>query len=319
MAAKKARKKTRSKKTVEAASRGLSPAQSAGPAPPAATARLADAVEADGGRVVGSYRDPLGGKWQLAVVLPLERVAATPFQRDLSEAHVQRLARVLDKLDRFLDPILVVRRDDGTYWTPNGHHRTAAMRALGARSIAALLVPEAEMAYQILALNTEKAHNLRERALEVIRMARDLAAVDPAPERSYRDVFEEPLLLTLGACYELEGRFPGSVYRPVLSRVEAFLASALPSALEVREERAAKLIEIDAAVSSAVAALKQRGFDSPYLKNYVVARINPVRARKDETPEFDAVADKMLASARAFDPSSVKAEQVARTAGPPPE
>ncbi len=40
-----------------------------------------------------------------------------------------------------------------------------------------LLVPEREVAYQILALNIEKAHNLRERALEVARkeiMARGL-------------------------------------------------------------------------------------------------------------------------------------------------
>jgi ParB family chromosome partitioning protein len=37
------------------------------------------------------------------------------------------------------------------------------MRRLGARSIAALVVPNREVAWQILALNTEKAHNLKER------------------------------------------------------------------------------------------------------------------------------------------------------------
>ena len=44
------------------------------------------------------------------------------------------------------------------------------------KSIVALVMPEPEIAYRILALNTEKAHNLKDKALEVIRMARAIAA-----------------------------------------------------------------------------------------------------------------------------------------------
>jgi len=44
------------------------------------------------------------------------------------------------------------------------------MRRLGAKSITALVVTDREVAWQILALNTEKAHNLKERSLEVIRI-----------------------------------------------------------------------------------------------------------------------------------------------------
>ena len=82
--------------------------------------------------------------------------------------------KVIETLQRFLDPIIVVRHDD-RYWTPNGNHRLQAMRRLGAKAIVALLIPDAQIAYQILALNTEKAHNLREKSLETIRMARALA------------------------------------------------------------------------------------------------------------------------------------------------
>ncbi len=315
-----AKKASKRRKQVEPSSRGLAPRQAAGGEPPARVQQLLEAVEADGGAVAGAWRDPLGGHWQVLCVLPVEKVEPTPFQRDLSEAHWKRLAQRLEELDRFLDPIIAVRRAEGGYWTPNGNHRLAAMRALGARSISVLLVPEEDLAYRILALNTEKAHNLREKALEVIRMARDLATLDPKAEREYAAIFEEPLLLTLGCCYEQRGRFPGSVYQPVLRRVESFQAARLDKALPVREERAARLLELEDAVTAAVAALKERGFESPYLKNFVVARVNPLRFQKGEkAADFEATLDKMLASAKAFDPAKVKADQLARAGGAPEE
>jgi ParB family transcriptional regulator, chromosome partitioning protein len=61
------------------------------------------------------------------------------------------------------------------------------------------VVPETAAAYQILALNTEKAHNLREKALEVIRMYRELAHLDGATEERYALEFEEPSLITRGS------------------------------------------------------------------------------------------------------------------------
>jgi len=309
------KKATRRKKTV--APRGLAAPEVVGGSVEAID-ELGAGVVADGGAVVGSYREPLGGMWQLVAALPIEKVSATPYQRDLSPAHVTRLSQAIDKLGRFMDPIVAVRTPDGLYWTPNGHHRLAAMRALGARSIMALVVPEAEVAHRILVLNTEKAHNVRERAFEVIRLAEDLAQLDDGLESSYETEFEEPSLLTLGCCYQVNGRFSGGAYQPVLKRVENFMALKLSRALEVRRERATQLLELDAAVAEAVAALKKRGFESPYLKAFVLARINPLRWDKSEKkPPFDATIAKMLAAVAKFDSSKVRADQVARSGGPP--
>jgi ParB family chromosome partitioning protein len=308
------------RKKAEPASRGLDPAAVAESSPPAEVRSLAQQVRADGGAVLGTYRGPLGDAWQLLVALPLNLVAPTPFQRDLSPTHVERLARVIDTLDRFLDPVIVVRNDDGTYWTPNGYHRSEAMRRLGARTIVALLVPERMLAYQILALNTEKAHNVREKSLEAIRMARSLRDLDDRPESEYGELFEEPSFLTLGLCYERNGRFAGGAYHPVLKRVESFSSTPLSEALATRETRAKTLLEIDEAVGAAVDALQERGFQSPYLKAFVIARVNPVRFRKAGTAgDPDDVLARMLEAARSFDPSSVRADQVARTAGAPAE
>ncbi|MGI8521604.1 MAG: hypothetical protein ACR2MC_13580 [Actinomycetota bacterium] len=134
------------------------------------------------------------------------------------------------------------------------------------------MVPQPEVARRILLLNTEKAHNLRERALEVARLAQNLAALDGRPEREFEAEFEEPALITLGLCYLEHGRFAGGAYHPVLRRIDKFLGAALPKALEIRQERADRVLELDGAVTEAVAGLKARGFESPYLRTFVVAR-----------------------------------------------
>jgi len=301
-------------------SRGLSAGRLGSATPPATVARLTEAIEADGGAVLGSYRDPLGGNWQVLAGLPIDLVDPTPFQRDLSEAHVTRLATAIDKLDRYLDPVIAVRSDEGQYWTPNGYHRLAALKQLGAKSIVALVVPEREVAYRILALNTEKAHNLRERALEAIRLAQGLAELDDRPEREFEAEFEEPALLTLGLCYQQKGRFAGGAYHPVLKRVEKFSGARLPRALETRGERAAKLLELDELVNAAVAALKERGFKSPYLKAFVVARLNPLRfVRTRAKADWDETIGKMLKAAQRFDAAKIRADQISGAGGPPDE
>jgi ParB family chromosome partitioning protein len=315
----------RRKKAAESSTRGLAAADTTAGARPPALSELERAIVADGGAVLGSYRDPLGGHWQVLASLPVDRVAPTPFQRDLSEPHVARLARVLDSLDRFLDPIIAVRSvadGDASYWTPNGNHRLSALKRLGGRSVIALVLPETELAYKILALNTERAHNLREKALEVIRMARDLAGRKESAARAEKDYaveFEEPAFLTLGVCYEKNGRFPGGAYNPVIRRVDAFSDLPLPKALEMREGRAARVMELEEAVSAAMKALADKGFQSPYLRPFVVARVNPLRFHKGDPPGFDATLEKMIASAKKFKADSVKPEQIARAGGAPEE
>ena len=306
------------KAAAEPRSRGIAPNAISAGTPPAALTRLAEAIEADGGRVLAPYKDPLGGHWQIFGALPIELVEPTPFQRDLSQPHVERLSAAMDKLGRYLDPMIVVRSEEGKYWTPNGNHRLAALRELGARSVVAIVVPDIEVAHRILLLNTEKAHNLRERSLEVIRLAQLLAEGENRPEKDYEIEFEEPALLTLGLCYQENGRFAGGAYHPILRRVEKWQSSALPKAVEMRQERAARILELDAAVSEAMKALKARGFESPYLRPFVVARINPIRFKKGPA-DADETIDTMLAAARRFDAGRIRADQVAKAGGAPEE
>jgi ParB family chromosome partitioning protein len=317
------RKKRPAPKTV-----GLEAAEMARGSPPREVEELGRQVESDGGAVLARYRDPFAGAWLLLVSLPIDRIEPTPYQREPSPTHVARLAGVIPKVGRFLDPVIAVRHADA-YWTPNGMHRLLALRGLGARAITALLVPEAEIARRILALNTEKAHNVKDRSLEVLRIARGLAA-EPVtakrPESDWAFEFEEPAYLTLGMCYEENARFSGGAYMPVVRRCDGFSAQGIAKSLEARAERAKKLLELDAAVVEVVAKLKAAGLQSAYLKPFVIARINPlrfVRAAKPGQPapraDLEATLEKMLASARKFDAAKVRPQDLAMAGGPPDE
>lgn len=311
-----AKRSKRKRAVAQAASRGLDARRLAGATPPPQVEELARGIEEDGGSVLATYRDPLGGHWQLLAALPVDRVEPTPFQRDLSDAHVGRVANAIGKLGRYLDPVIAVPASDGLYWSPNGYHRLAAMKELGAKSIVALVIPEPEVAHHILLLNTEKAHNLRERALEVVRLAEALAVMDDRPEAEFETEFEEAALVTLGLCYQQNGRFSGSAYHPILRRCDRLMRRPLPDALMERRLRADKLLELNELVNQAVAALRLKGMESPYLKAFVVARINPLRFQRKPTADFDETIDRMLGSARRFDAGKIRTDQVARGGGP---
>ncbi len=281
---------------------------------PPEVAELARQVEDDGGAVLATYREPLGGHALLFAALPIDKVERTAFQRDISDAHVRKLTLAMDKTRRYLDPIIAVRQD-GKYLSPNGGHRLTALQELGAKAVLALVVPERKVAYQILALNIEKAHNLREKALEVARMYRDLAGVGEVKESELALELDEPAFATLGFAYEKRGRLSGGAYHPILRRVDAFLDEPLSQAMAERERRADVLLAFDDAVSEAVARLKEKGFDSPYLKAFVVARVNPLRFMKGEAPPFDELFAQMTKRAKGMDPGKVKSEDVARSGG----
>jgi ParB family transcriptional regulator, chromosome partitioning protein len=282
---------------------------------------LLSQVQKHGGAVVGAYRDPFAGEPVVVASLPVKKVVATPFQRDLSRTHATRLVDAIGAAGVFLDPVIAVPSKDG-FWSPNGRHRLEAARRLGMRAVTALLVPDEKLAYRILALNTEKAHNLRDRSLEVIRMARQLAKEEPrSKENDHALTFESPIFLTLGCAYEQRSRFAGSSYQPVLNKVDRFMDSTVPAALRQREQWAVRIMDIDDRVAAHVKTMQEMGMKSPYLRAVVVARINPVRfvppsRKKDAAPPMSMAEalTKMAANVRKFDPKSVRPGDLALVA-----
>jgi ParB family chromosome partitioning protein len=277
-------------------------------------------VAKEHGVVVGSWRDPLGGSALAIAVLPLDSVQPTPFQRDLSEAHHKKLAGVIERTGVFLDPIITVPAPDTGFWTPNGRHRLEAMRRLGAKAITTLIAPNRELAWQILALNTEKAHNLKERSLEVARIYRGLIEEDASrKETEFSFYLEEAALVTLGFCYEKKPAFAGGAYHPIVRRLEAFEDEPLKDVVKRHEKRASMVLELEQKVSEVVQRLKDRGLTSPYLRTFVVARINPLRWIKGEPPPLEEVLKTMRERAGKFNVEKIRQEDLASMAGAPAE
>ncbi|MEM1944328.1 MAG: chromosome partitioning protein ParB [Nitrososphaerota archaeon] len=283
--------------------------------PPAEVRSLAQQVLDDGGACLSIYREPVGGRWQLFCLLPREKVSPTPYQRDLSPSHVKRLLEVVRKLDRFIDPVVAVSPKPGVYWTPNGNHRRAVLEKLKTMYIPAILIPEMETAYQILALNTEKAHNLREKSLEVVRMYEALAETEPKThEEKYAFQLESPHLITLGILYRRRPRFAGGAFAPILRRVDRFLKLTLDEAWEERNKRAELVERCDDILNQLVAKLKRRGIRHPYVRNYILARTTPLTRARKTLPAFETALRKLAENLEKFDISKVSYEDIMRQA-----
>jgi ParB family chromosome partitioning protein len=304
---------------AKAGTRGLTPLECRLDSLSGEAERAKSRVEDEGGMVLGAYSDPLGKNPLLLAILPIDRIEPTPFQRDLSQTHHRRLADVIDRTGLFLDPVIAVTAPDKGFWTPNGRHRLEAMRRLGARAITALVVPKREIAWQILALNTEKAHNLRDKSLEVIRIFRNLIDETASKaEKEFSYYLEEASFVTMGLCYEKNPRFSGGVYNSFVRRLTDFSEESLSKALKMHEKHADMLLELDERVAEVVKKLKARGFVSPYLKTFVVARSNPLRFMK-EPPELEDLLRTIRGKVERFNVDKIRQEDIVASGGAPDE
>jgi ParB family chromosome partitioning protein len=169
---------------------------------------------------------------------------------------------------------------------------------------------------QTLTLNTEKAHNLKERALEVIRIYRGLVEEQGnEPESSFAFYLEDASLVTLGIAYDQRRVFAGGAYHPILRRVESFSDEQIRAAMKGHERRAELVLELEDKVAKVVSKLKDRGLQSPYLRNFVVARINPLRWIKGELPPPEKILGTMLDRVSKFNLEKVKQQDLFGTFG----
>ena len=117
--------------------------------------------------------------------------------------------------------------------------------------------------------------------------------------------------------FQSGGTMCGGAYHPVLKRVDEFLKTSLRRAMEVRHKRAKTVLDLDDLVVKQVEALKARGMTSPYLKSFVVARVNPIRFRPKDAPplSFDEALNRMMQAAQKFNPDKVKLNDLAKSGG----
>lgn len=269
-------------------------------------------LEKEGIEILSVYKEPFSNQEQILALVPIRLCQPTPFQREVSPAHLTRLKYSIEKIGRFLDPIILVRSKEGKYWTPNGSHRLAAMKALGKEKITAIIVPDEKVLGQILALNIEKPHNIKEKSLEVIKMYRHfLATGGDIPESEFAFQFEEPYFATLGVIYEKRERFSGAAYVPLLKRIDQFLSQPLSEAIKERERRAKRVEEeVEPKVLRLMKELEEKKFTFPFLKQLIISQNNPVRGRKKERLEFDEGIEQFMNNLARFDLAKMRKAKI---------
>jgi len=152
-------------------------------------------------------------------------------------------------------------------------------------------------------------------------MYRALAEQSPrASEDDFAFQFEAAHYITLGLLYEENTRFAGGAFNPILRRVDKFLKVTLPKGLEERQRRAELVRDADAILTDVVGQLRKRGLRHPYVKNFVLARATPLTRARKTLPSFDVTFRRLADNLRAFDVTSVRYEDIARSAllGAPP-
>jgi len=137
------------------------------------------------------------------------------------------------------------------------------------------------------------------------------------PESGFAFYLDQAALVTLGVCYERVARFGGGAYHPILRRLEDFSDESLRSALKQHEKRATMVLDLEEKVAAVVKKLKERGLVSPYLRSFVVARINPLRWIKGEPPALDDVLKTMRERVAKFNVEKIRPQDLAGAAGPP--
>ncbi|MGH2727522.1 MAG: ParB/RepB/Spo0J family partition protein [Actinomycetota bacterium] len=231
------------------------------------------------------------------VVLPTDQMQVISHQRKPSDTHVKKVTASIEKIG-FLAPVVVVPPADAgdPYLIVDGQHRFLAAQALGIKELPTVVVPH-EVARKMIGLNVEKEPNIRERSAVALSIYRELVEAEPdlsEDDGQVVDSIEQAHYVTLGIAYEGSGRLSGSSFEPILKKCDGFLDEPLAKTYPVREERAGKVREADAAVKAIANKLKEIGAWHQFVGQQIISYANPLkRARKQAS--FDASFEKLLA------------------------
>src|SRR5260221_2855003 len=122
----------------------------------------------------------------------------------------------------------------------------------------------------------------------------------------------------MGVCYEKNPRFSGAVYNSFVRRLTEFSDESLGKALKAHEKIAGMVLELDEKVAEVVKKLKAKGFVSPYLKTFVVARSNPLRFMK-EPPALEDLLQTIRGKVERFNVDKIRQQDIVASGGAPDE
>jgi ParB family chromosome partitioning protein len=232
-------------------------------------------------------------------------------QRKPRPAHLKALTTSMERIG-FITPLVAVERD-GKYVIIDGQHRFQAGADLGVKEFPVVVVPES-LARRMMSLNIEQSLNIRERATIALSIYREMLEESPTTKEDdgeMVDILETAHVVTLGLAYEGNGRLAGSAYETLLRKSDGFVDLPLQEAYEVRQARAAKVLEAAEAVKAVEEALKEKGAWHSMARYQIISYANPAK-RARGAADFDKTFDKFITTLEGLveEPQKVLKEKV---------
>jgi ParB family chromosome partitioning protein len=232
------------------------------------------------------YTDPVSKKERVIKLVDINLIEPSPLQREISEKHVENLAKSIAKLG-FLDP-LIGYEANGKYWIVNGQHRLMALRHLGAQGQIPVLIIGVEDAKYILDMNIEKAPNIKDKSIEALKVYKEFIKTVPhETEFVVAESVGEICLVTFGLCYAMDNRFPASSFFNLIKKIDLPENIPLSDGLELRQQRANKLMELKEIFNQKKQEFIEAGYDKMQVGNIIISLANPWGRKRIIEESFD--------------------------------
>ena len=242
------------------------------------------------------FKEPLGNVELEFKLVPLSQLEPAPFQREISDAHVKKLAEAMMKVGMFIDP-LVVYESNGKYYVVNGQHRLEAFKTLSLEGdIPCVVIPE-EKAHFIITLNTEKAPSIKDKSLEALKIYKEYIGQD-LTENDILDFITEPCYVTFGILYEKHEKFPASAFHNLIKKIDNPIDEKLEVAFEERKKRAEKIEKLYTDYYIPIKnKLIEEGVNQLYVGQIIASRINPFGRKRIIEEDFDTAMEMIYVKA----------------------
>jgi ParB family chromosome partitioning protein len=259
------------------------------------------------GEDIITYKEPISGKTLEFKILKIDEIDIHSYERSISEEHLRKLMTAISKVGVYLDPITVFKDKSGKYYVLNGQHRLLAMKKLGFEEIPAIIFDDPEIAKNIIALNTEKAPDIRDMAKESKTIYMEYVENFPDEPESVAGRYIEAYYVTCGFAYEKMERFGGSVFESLMKKVDLFTEERFADAVKMREERAERLITLYQKIIELEKQLKEQDIWHPFIRKEIFSHINPYKRLRVIPDTFDEVVDKLMTNLENLDVESFRA------------
>ena len=259
-----------------------------------------------GEQIITRYEEPISSKKLVFTILNIDDIQIHDYERTISEEHLKKLMAAISKTGVYIDPITVFKDNRGKYFVLNGQHRLLAMKRLGYEQIPCIIFDDPEIAKNIIALNTEKAPDIRDMAKESKSIYMEYLENYPQEPETIAGKYIEAYYVTCGFAYEKMEKFGGSVLETLMRKVDLFTEHPLKQAVKIRQKRADKLIQIYNKIIEVEQELKEKDIWHPFIRKEIFSHINPYKRLRVIPDDFDQVIEKLVYNLENFDIASFK-------------